>query len=91
MKGRLGPQAQGELEGIPFPATFPVAHVDLVASAPSPHGHVYTTLARAELNRRTRTEAEPDVSLTPTGRAAQPVLPLRNVVMACAMAAAADC
>ncbi len=48
-KGRLGPQAQGELAGIPFHATFPVAHVDLVASAPSPQGHVYTTLVRAEL------------------------------------------
>jgi 2'-5' RNA ligase len=48
-KGRLGPQAQAELEGIPFTATFPVARVDLVASEPSPQGHVYTTLARAVL------------------------------------------
>ena len=30
-------------------STFAVAHVDLVASAPSPQGHVYTTLARATL------------------------------------------
>jgi len=49
VKGRLGPQAQAELEGIPFASTFAVAHVDLVASAPSPQGHVYTTLARATL------------------------------------------
>jgi 2'-5' RNA ligase len=48
-KGRLGLQAQAELEGIPFAAAFPVAHVDLVASEPSPLGHVYTTLARAVL------------------------------------------
>jgi RNA 2',3'-cyclic 3'-phosphodiesterase len=49
VKGRLGPRAQAELEGIPFASTFAVTHVDLVASAPSPHGHVYTTLARAPL------------------------------------------
>ena len=48
-KGRLGAQAQAELEGIPFAATFPVAHVDLVASEPSPQGHIYTTLVRALL------------------------------------------
>ncbi len=49
VKGRLGPQAQAELAGIPFASTFPVAHVDLVASEPSPEGHVYTTLVRAPL------------------------------------------
>jgi 2'-5' RNA ligase len=49
VKGRLGPQAQADLEGIPFAATFPVTHVDLVASEPSPQGHVYTTLVRAVL------------------------------------------
>jgi RNA 2',3'-cyclic 3'-phosphodiesterase len=48
-KGRLGPQAQAELEGIPFDSAFAVAHVDLVASRPSPQGHVYTTLVRAPL------------------------------------------
>jgi RNA 2',3'-cyclic 3'-phosphodiesterase len=49
VKVRLGPRAQAELEGIPFASTFAVAHVDLVASAPSPQGHVYTTLVRAPL------------------------------------------
>jgi 2'-5' RNA ligase len=49
VKGRLGPLAQAELQGIPFASAFAVTHVDLVASAPSPHGHVYTTLARAPL------------------------------------------
>jgi RNA 2',3'-cyclic 3'-phosphodiesterase len=49
VKGRLGPRAKAELEGIPFASTFAVAHVDLVASAPSPQGHVYTTLVRAPL------------------------------------------
>jgi 2'-5' RNA ligase len=49
VKGRLGPQAQAELAGIPFASSFAVAHVDLVASAPSPQGHVYTTLVRAPL------------------------------------------
>jgi RNA 2',3'-cyclic 3'-phosphodiesterase len=49
VKGRLGPLAQAELEGIPFASTFAVTAVDLVASAPSPQGHVYTTLARAPL------------------------------------------
>lgn len=51
VKGHLGPQAQAELAGIPFDATFAVGAVDLVASTPSPHGHVYTTLARAALGR----------------------------------------
>jgi RNA 2',3'-cyclic 3'-phosphodiesterase len=49
VKGRLGTQAQAELAGIPFDSTFAVAHVDLVASKPSPGGHVYTTLVRAPL------------------------------------------
>ena len=48
-KGRLGPTARAALEGIPFEAKFDVPHVDLVASTPSPHGHVYDTVARAEL------------------------------------------
>jgi 2'-5' RNA ligase len=49
VKGRMGPQAQAELAGIPFDSAFSVEHVDLVASAPSPQGHVYTTLVRAPL------------------------------------------
>ncbi len=48
-KGRLGPAARDALAGIPFEAEFEVAHVDLVASAPSPQGHVYTTVTRAAL------------------------------------------
>jgi RNA 2',3'-cyclic 3'-phosphodiesterase len=51
-KGRLGPRAHHELEGIPFASRFGVAHVDLVASEPSPQGHVYTTLVRAPLGGR---------------------------------------
>jgi len=47
VKGRLGTQAQAKLAGLPFESTFAVTHVDLVASEPSPQGHVYTTLARA--------------------------------------------
>jgi 2'-5' RNA ligase len=35
--------------GIPFDATFVVDRVDLVASTPSPSGHVYSTLATASL------------------------------------------
>ena len=54
VKGRLGPQAQAQLEGIPFAATFRVDHVDLVASEPSPQGHIYTTLVRAPLGPRDR-------------------------------------
>jgi RNA 2',3'-cyclic 3'-phosphodiesterase len=49
IKGRLGPQGQAELDGIPFDSAFAVAYVDLVASEPSPAGHVYTTLVRAPL------------------------------------------
>jgi RNA 2',3'-cyclic 3'-phosphodiesterase len=48
-KGRLGATAQAELAGIPFVAAFPVDHVDLVASSPSPDGHVYSTVVRARL------------------------------------------
>jgi 2'-5' RNA ligase len=48
-KGRLGPAAQAALAGIPFDARFTVASIDLVASEPSPHGHVYSTLVRAAL------------------------------------------
>lgn len=48
-KGRLGAAAQADLAGIPFEAAFPVDHVDLVASQPSPAGHVYATIARARL------------------------------------------
>ena len=51
VKGRLGPAAQAALAGIPFDARFAVGHVDLVASEPSPRGHVYTTLVRAPLGR----------------------------------------
>jgi 2'-5' RNA ligase len=50
-KGRLGAAARAELDGIAFEARFAVAHVDLVASEPSPAGHVYSTLARAPLGR----------------------------------------
>jgi 2'-5' RNA ligase len=32
-----------------FDSTFAVGAVDLVASEPSPRGHVYTTLVRAPL------------------------------------------
>ncbi len=48
-KGRLGAAARAALEGIPFESRFAVAHVDLVASEPSPAGHVYSVLARAPL------------------------------------------
>ena len=48
-KGRLGDAARAELAGIPFAAAFPVEHVDLVASGPSPDGHVYSTVVRARL------------------------------------------
>lgn len=46
---RLSVAALGEMSGIPFEAAFAVPHVDLVASAPSPRGHVYTTVVRAPL------------------------------------------
>ena len=48
-KGRLGPTARDALAGIPFEAEFEVPHVDLVASTPSPGGHVYATVTRAPL------------------------------------------
>jgi 2'-5' RNA ligase len=41
--------ALGEMANLPFEASFPVPHIDLVASAPSPQGHVYSTLVRAAL------------------------------------------
>jgi 2'-5' RNA ligase len=41
--------ALGEMSGLPFEASFNVPHIDLVASEPSPEGHVYTTVARAPL------------------------------------------
>ena len=50
-KGRLGTTAQAELAGIPFDARFEVAAVDLVASEPSPAGHLYSTVVRAPLGR----------------------------------------
>jgi len=46
---RLSVAALGEMAPIPFDAAFPVAHVDLVSSVPSPSGHVYTTIVRAPL------------------------------------------
>jgi RNA 2',3'-cyclic 3'-phosphodiesterase len=49
VKGRLGTLAQSELAGMPFDSAFGVEHVDLVASEPSPGGHVYSTLVRAPL------------------------------------------
>jgi len=42
---RLGVAALGEMANIPFEAAFPVTAFDLVASVPSPEGHIYTTLA----------------------------------------------
>ena len=48
-RGKLGAEAQAALAGIPFAAIFSVAHIDLVASEPSPQGHVYSTLVRAPL------------------------------------------
>ena len=75
-KGRLGAAAQAELAGIPFASRFAVDAVDLVASEPSPTGHVYSTLVRAPLGRRAVTQAG---------------WPVRNSVTAWAMAAAAAC
>jgi 2'-5' RNA ligase len=46
---RLGVAALGEMSAIPFEAAFLVDAMDLVASQPSPQGHVYSTLARAQL------------------------------------------
>jgi 2'-5' RNA ligase len=45
---RAGPALRA-LAGIPFDASFAVDHVDLVVSTPSPHGHVYSTVAQAPL------------------------------------------
>jgi 2'-5' RNA ligase len=55
-KGRLSPSARAALAGLPIDAEFEVPHVDLVASTPSPNGHVYVTLTRATLG------PEPDAS-----------------------------
>jgi 2'-5' RNA ligase len=46
---RLGVAALGDMSGLPFEAVFEVSTMDLVASKPSPEGHVYTTLVRAPL------------------------------------------
>jgi 2'-5' RNA ligase len=46
---RLGVAALGEMSGLPFEAAFEVSGMDLVASQPSPQGHVYRTLVRAPL------------------------------------------
>jgi 2'-5' RNA ligase len=48
---RADPSARA-LAGIPFDGAFPVDHVDLVVSAPSPGGHVYATVAEAPLRDR---------------------------------------
>jgi 2'-5' RNA ligase len=45
---RAAPAARS-LAGIPVEASFAVDHVDLVVSTPSPHGHVYATVAQASL------------------------------------------
>jgi 2'-5' RNA ligase len=47
---RADPSARA-LAGIPFDARFPVEHVDLVVSTPSPRGHFYTTVAEASLGQ----------------------------------------
>jgi 2'-5' RNA ligase len=49
---RLGVAALGEMSGLPFEAAFEVSAMDLVASQPSPQGHVYSTLVRAPLGKR---------------------------------------
>jgi 2'-5' RNA ligase len=46
---RLGVAALGGMSGLPFEAAFEVSAMDLVASRPSPEGHVYTTVVRAPL------------------------------------------
>ena len=46
---RLGVAALGEMSAIPFEAAFLVHAMDLVASRPSPQGHVYSTVVRAPL------------------------------------------
>jgi 2'-5' RNA ligase len=46
---RLGVAALGEMSGLPFEAAFEVSAMDLVASQPSPQGHLYRTLVRAPL------------------------------------------
>jgi RNA 2',3'-cyclic 3'-phosphodiesterase len=56
---RLSVAALGEMSGIPFEAAFPVPHVDLVASEPSPDGHVYTTVVRAPLGEGSPSSRSP--------------------------------
>ena len=48
---RLGVAALGEMSAIPFEAAFLVHAMDLVASRPSPQGHVYSTVVRAPLGK----------------------------------------
>jgi 2'-5' RNA ligase len=48
---RLGVAALGDMSGIPFEAAFDVSAMDLVASQPSPQGHVYSTLVRAPIGK----------------------------------------
>jgi 2'-5' RNA ligase len=48
---RLGVAALGDMSGLPFEAAFEVSAMDLVASQPSPQGHVYTTLVQAPLGK----------------------------------------
>ena len=61
---RLGAAALGAMANIPLEADFAVEAVDLVASAPSPEGHVYTTVARAPLGTAS---AAPGVKGRPPG------------------------
>ena len=48
---RLGVAALGEMSAIPFEAAFRVNAIDLVASEPSPQGHIYSTVVRARLGK----------------------------------------
>jgi 2'-5' RNA ligase len=48
---RLGVAALGEMSAIPFEAAFLVHAIDLVASEPSPQGHIYSTVVRARLGK----------------------------------------
>ena len=48
---RLGVAALGQMSAIPFEAAFLVHTMDLVASQPSPQGHVYSTVLRAPLGQ----------------------------------------
>jgi 2'-5' RNA ligase len=46
---RLSASVRQSVTGLPIHALFDVGHFDLVGSEPTPHGHIYTTLARLEL------------------------------------------